>query len=206
MYTSAEKIAALLNIDEDDVAESTVTHACSLVDNTLGTSFGEVTITDELYDGSGCDSLILNNFPVSAVTKVEWEDADRVWHELDEEEFVLYADTGIIKLKLLPNSDWFSLVDYHNEAVFEEGTLNWRISYSYGDDSIPSLIELLATLFGAQLYCVQRGLTDEVSSERIGDYSIAYNSSSESTVKISKLIEQIVSNYEGGNSFDVRAI
>src|SRR5689334_20039722 len=129
-YTTAQKIADLLGVDVSEIPAAYVTYADAMVENVLGRSFNEVTVTNELYDGSGTKELVLNNYPITTVTKLEWEDENRVWHELSgtapDDEYVVYKDEGILKLKLLPGSDWFSLAD-KREATFECGTLNWRV-------------------------------------------------------------------------------
>jgi len=196
MYTSKQKVADMLHICVDEVTDEMMAYGDAMVNTVANRQFYKFTVT-ELQDGSDCDEIVLNNYPILEITKVEWEDANRVWHELTAPEYVVYKDCGTLRLKLLPNSDWWSIVDYHimgsGEAVWEQGIANWRFTYSYGFEEVPAIIEVLAALFAAQAYCLQVGHNDEISSESIGDYSVSYAKDAQVNVKIGAVIKEIVS-------------
>jgi hypothetical protein len=84
-YTSASKVADLLGISSALIKSDWLNWADAEVDSRTGKSFTEQTVSNELYDGSGIDELILKNYPITSMTKVEYlsiQTPTEVWYEL----------------------------------------------------------------------------------------------------------------------------
>ena len=61
------------------------------------------------------------------------------------------------------------------DEVFAKGTQNILITGKFGYSVIPKLVEELATLIVIRIMREKSlGMTDEITEERIGDYSVKY--------------------------------
>jgi hypothetical protein len=188
MYTTKIKISNLLGIDVAAIKDEWLVWSDIQVDKMTGKTFTEVIVTDKKYDGPGGDELVLNEYPITEVTKIYYltqYQPTEIWYELDAQYYRLYSDEGIIKL----TPDLSGLCDI---AEFEEGVQNFKISYKYGYTTVPSIIEFLASLYAAQMYQLSTyGASGTISSEKIGDYSVSYSSDG-NEVKTSDLIKDIL--------------
>jgi len=200
-YTSKTKVAYLLDIDEAVIQDEWMEWAEAELEEKTQKSFKEITVTNKRYDGSGSDELILDEYPITSITKIEYlyqYQPTEVWLELASTYYRLYTRTGIVKM----TPDLSGLTDI---SEFEEGVQNIRMTYKYGYTAIPKLVELLATLLTAQKYQIYLDQTDGViSSEKIGDYSVSY-ATGNAEVKISDLIENIVNQIKK-TTFECRAL
>jgi len=188
-YTTAQKVADLIGATVGDIKADWLDWADAQLELRTGKKFSEVTVTGELYDGSGKNELILDYYPVTSITKVEYlveQTPIEVWAELSSVYYRLYAKEGIIKLV----EDLTGLCDI---STFERGVQNWKITYKYGATAVPKIVELLASLLVAELYYKSTGESATLASEKIGDYSISYNTGEETVTSIPKLIDMIVS-------------
>ena len=185
-YTTAQKVASLINISATAILSDWIEWAQGLIELRTGIKYEEIAVQDELYDGSGNEELILKNFPITEVTKVEYfdEDNSEEWEELDSDYYKVYLDEGRIKF-YDPDGDILDV------TCFEEGMQNWRINYKHGYTTTPTEIELLATLIVADLYYKSVNHPSVVSSEHIGDYSVGYDN--KSSIPIPEIIEKIFS-------------
>lgn len=68
---------------------------------------------EEYYDGDGSIEIVLNKYPVTAITEIKVDDI-----ALDASDYALYASTGIIKLK--------------NGGAFYSGIQNVYVKYKSG--------------------------------------------------------------------------
>ncbi len=193
-YTTASKVAELLNVDVALIKSSWLTWADAEVESRTGKKFTEVTVTNKLYDGPGDDTLILDEYPITSITKIEYlqqQTPTEVWVELSSVYYRLYADKGYVRLV----QDLSGLTDINE---FEEGVQNIRVTYKYGYSTIPSIVELLASLLVAELY--MKSTDGGISSEKIGDYSISYGGSDVDVTNIKDLITKIIDDIKVGKS------
>jgi len=202
LYTTKTKVAYLLNISEELIQDEWLEWAEAEVEEKTQKIFHEIVVTNKLYDGPGSDELILDEYPITTVTKVEYltqYQPTEVWEELDDAYYRLYTKNGIIKLT--PDLSGLSDID-----EFEEGVQNIRISYKYGYTIVPKLVEFLATLLTAQKYQIYTtGGSGTISSEKIGDYSVSYDTAGDGEVKIADIIKDIVSQIKKTN-FECRTV
>lgn len=94
------------------------------------------TYTDELYDGSGDECLVLRNFPITAATTIkEYQGLDsnnaETWYTLvqgtDYDRKLLDAEAFAIRM---------------DGYTFAKGDLNYKITYTAGYTSIPDDIQM----------------------------------------------------------------
>ena len=201
MYTTNGKVANLLGLADETVIKSDwIEWAEAELELRVGKSFDETIVTNEVYDGSGIDEMILNKYPITGVSKVEYLTAYHpieVWEELSSIYYRLYAKEGIVKL--VPD-----LSGCTDISSFGVGVQNWRFNYKYGYTSVPKEVELLASLLVVELYYKSTGQSDTISKEKIGDYSSEYGSE-DNTTSISDLIDVIIQNIKKGK-FTVKVI
>jgi len=187
-YTSKELVANMLGISEDLIQTEWLDWATAQVDLRTHQTFGNFIVV-ERYDGTDLDFLLLDNSPVLNVTKIEYleDNMTDTWLELEAKYYVLYRNENRIRLV----EDLSGVTEI---SCFEEGVQNWRVTYEHGHSEVPDEVELLATLFVVELYNIKTmGVSGTVSSEKIGDYSISYNSSASIPVKelITNIIESL---------------
>lgn len=142
--------------------------ACDYVERLTGRRFGTVAYV-EYYDGID-DGIVLNQYPVKEVTKVEFlNDDGTVAAEYTsstsptlEEKFYLSASTG-----LLSNRD---------RSRLPTGLGNIRVSYKAGDVP-PTATEAALQIMIKIVNAAETG--GDVKMERIGDYAVEYMSARE---------------------------
>jgi len=184
-YTSKELVANILGISEDLIQTEWLDWATAQVDLKTHQTFGNFTVV-ERYDGTDLDFLLLDNSPVVSVTKIEYleDDTTDTWIELDDKYYVLYRNENRIRLV----EDLSGVTEI---SCFEIGVQNWRVTYEYGHSEVPAEVELLASLMVVELYNIKTtGVSGTVSSEKIGDYSISYNSSA--SIPVKDLIKELI--------------
>lgn len=202
MYTTKENVVSLIGkSDPNIILDDWMDWADAEVESRTGKLYKEIEVSDEKYDGSGNDELLLNEYPIIEVIKVEYlyqYQPAEIWTELDSKYYRLYEDEGVLKL----TPDLSGLSDINE---FEEGVQNWRIGYKYGTVDVPKIVELLATLLVAELYykSVTGGESSgTVKSEKIGDYAISYDVTGEEKVtNIPKLIAEIVEKIKQSDTY-----
>jgi hypothetical protein len=200
-YTTKTKVAYLLGVEESVIQDEWLEWAEEELEERTQKVFREITVTNKRYDGTGSDELILDEYPITAITKIEYlyqYQPTEVWLELASTYYRLYTKNGIIKL----TPDLSGLTDID---AFEEGVQNIRITYKYGYTVVPKIVELLATLLTAQKYQIYLDQVDgTISSERIGDYSVNF-AVGNAEVKISDLIDKLVDQIKK-TKFECRAL
>ena len=111
---------------------------------------------EELYDGTGTNFLVLNQFPVTAVTKIEEYDGldsdnEEVWKELivgDDYSRKIIKD----EVKL-----------YLDGRTFCEGIQNYRITYTAGYTTVPAEIQMVCKKLFKLYYEDYQGRLGKVS-------------------------------------------
>jgi len=200
-YTTKTKVAYLLGVEESVIQDEWIQWSEEELEERTQKAFREITVTNKCYDGSGSDELILDEYPITEVTKIEYlyqYQPTEIWYLLAAQYYKLYTKNGIVKL----TPDLSGLTDID---AFEEGVQNIRITYKYGYTVVPKIVELLATLLTAQKYQIYLDQVDgTISSERIGDYSVNF-AVGNAEVKISDLIDKLVDQIKK-TKFECRAL
>ncbi len=183
-YTNKTLVSQLIGVAESSVLDDWLDWATAQVDTLTERTWCDKTVV-ERYDGTDTDELYLDNVPVISITKLEYlqDGATDTWLEFDMDYIVLYKDEGRIKMAEDVNAQ--ETTDFHS------GVQNWRVTYTYGAEDIPDEVRLLATLLVVKLYNINStGGAGTVASERIGAYSIAYDT--KAVVPVDDIIDKLV--------------
>lgn len=115
----------------------------------------------EIYSGDGGRFLYLKNYPISAVTKIEYRNGPNSnpnWQELSSDDYYLIDSRSIAK-----------------DSKFIEGFNNYRVTYSAGYEELPAellqvAIEMIAKKFNGRK-------SDGISDESAESASITWSRS-----------------------------
>lgn len=119
---------------EDEFIEQAQYEVESKVKNFLNRDL-EISDYVELYDGNGDDELVLNQFPINSVSKIERyngldSDNDEIWYELEQ---------GYDYQRLIIDRNKVMIIV--EGSVFPEEEQNIRITYNAGYETIPYEIQ-----------------------------------------------------------------
>jgi len=192
-YTSEEKVEQLLgqNFDNDTTPNSEaittfIVWADSYINSYTGKSWTSAgcSVTEE-YESIGerdflsgdawvgSQSLFLDNYPISEVTKLDWNtssDDDPEWEEKTEDtDFIVKTKTG--------------------EIDFVNGRPNpikraVKVEYVYGSKSVPNSVVELSTVLVSIMALVTKGSSanaEDLGSIALGDLHVDYGGTSNST-------------------------
>lgn len=120
----------------------------------------------DTYDGDGGVEMDLDQFPVVSVSSVVIIESDGTEVSIDGTEFRVRADTGTIRYK--PDST----ADY---TYFPTGFQNVKITYTAGFEDVPADVKRACLLLAEALYATSENDVS-VKSEKLGVYSVTYNS------------------------------
>ena len=165
-YTSKTKISVLTGVAESAIKDEWLSWADSEIEAATGESYFAAVSETQKVDGPGGGTLILPKYPIITITKIV---CDGVEITPITDSFAIYNDEGIIKVLEGINLDYLGL-----DEVFAKGTQNILVTGTFGYDAIPKIVEELATLIVIRIMRENNLVNKEISSERIGDYSLNY--------------------------------
>ena len=192
-YTTKAKIAALTGVAEASIEADWLNWADDEIETATGESFFAAVSEVLKIDGPGGNTLMLPKYPILTITKincdgVEWTGADIT------NSFAIYNEEGMIKVREGINYDNVDL-----DEVFAKGTQNIEITGTFGYASVPALVEELATLIVIRIMREKSlGMTDEITEERIGDYSVKYR---ENKYDLIQTIEELFAQIAGDDAY-----
>ena len=197
-YTSKTKIEDYLLKTIDATFETQIEDWIAAAENFINQYTSRVFIADaeasaRLYDGDNSVSLLIddcvevtkvevgNDDYGNSFTEVESSGADRYFLEP-----VNYSarELPIRKITL-------------RARVWVEGKQNNRITAKWGySESVPSDIEFVATVLVAGICNQQIGGGDQITQEKIGNYSVSYSSNDTDSIADFKRAMQILDSYK----------
>lgn len=127
------------NSDNDDILDTIIAYTGALISGYCNQSI-ELTDRTVTVDGDGCKTIMLYNFPVSAITSVRYRITPvDSWITLaNGSDYVPTYQNGIAQI-------------YFPERCIK-GFSNYEITYSYGYSSIPFDIQLTAIEIATLIY------------------------------------------------------
>lgn len=192
-YTTKAKIAALTGIAEADIQSDWLNWADDEIETATGETFFAAVSEVLKIDGPGSGTLILPKYPILTITKIECDGVEWTGSEITDT-FAIYNDEGMIKVREGLNLDNVGL-----DEVFAKGTQNIEITGTFGYAAVPALIEELATLIVIRIMREKSlGMTDEITEERIGDYSVKYR---ENKYDLIQTIEDLFAQIAGDDAY-----
>ena len=173
-YTDKNTISNYLNITIDSSMDSQITAWIAAIqawiDKYTGTSFESSSDTYRLYDGSGTDTLMTDDFQKDTLTKIELLDLDGDVDETndDTDEWWTYPENIGYRNKIVLNADNASF------TVFTKGHQNIKVYATFSQSAtVPADIKHAATMLTAGI--IQKSMSGEgVKSERLGAYEITF--------------------------------
>jgi hypothetical protein len=158
-----------------DAVSADVRRSCG---RDLTNGFNSGTFT-EYFDGTGEETIQLSEWPVTSITSVTRRYADASTETLSASTYRVDLATGVLSRidavrSRFPVSTFGTVeTDFGAEPQFESGFQNFTVVYVGGYSTIPSDLKMACY----QLCDLARGsigMNGNVSSERIGDYSVTY--------------------------------
>lgn len=160
---------------DDTLIERLIDVATDTIESFCGRRFKKTTYTDELYDGTGGDSLVLKQYPVvagQAFTLNERAGSDNVsnFSTLSSNIYFVKNDRGIVQF---------------SSGIFLPYPQRYKITYTAGydfDNTTPGATAESVGLGDLEEACWQlvgnaysdRKHNDAVASESIGNYSVSF--------------------------------
>lgn len=151
--------------------------AKAAVDTLAGRDFGYHPEDEVCVDGSGRASVVLGSYgisPVQTVTRVVVDGA-----EIPRDKYVTYGAEGTIRLKS----------DSAPGGVFPVGNQNVCVTLDWGYPQPPADIALAeAKLVAAEVLAAAAGEHGAVTSVRLGDYSVSYDTDGENAGVVARWV------------------
>lgn len=157
--TSLASLRRYLQVDSTDVSDDhtfneLVMQVSKFIEGYCERSFISQSYT-EYYNGNGSSELVLNHYPVTAITSC-YDDTDRAWG----------ADTAIPTTDLQISDRVPGLIIYDGGTFFDTMNLfkyaveNIKITYTAGYAVIPQDLEMAANMLCAYHYVLLKGSTN----------------------------------------------
>jgi len=157
-----------------NVLERIIDSVTEFVENYCKRRFKQTAYTNELYDGTGSDTIILQNYPVSSTESFTLQirtssGNENEWESVDSEDYFINFSAGIVRAA--------------HGLKFLTGTYRYRVSYTAGYGFDNSSTFLAQTEAGDVEYVTwkliaaawnRRKSEPGIKSESIGDYSVTY--------------------------------
>lgn len=152
--------------------ESIINAVTDYIENYCGRRFKLTTYTNQVYDGTGSDVLLLENYPITTFTSLAVRSSlnnENTWESIDSDQYFVYTTEGYIK--------------FIKGRVFSKEHQFYRCTYSAGFDFDTSNKTLESVGLGDLEYAVwkmatqaynQRKGDSNIQSERLGDYSVTF--------------------------------
>lgn len=174
----------------DTLLERIINTTTDYIENYCDRRFQLTTYTNEVYDGTNYPEILLDNYPIVTFTTLENRDSVNnvnSWSAIDSENYFVKYDEGIIVLA---------------EDKFENLAQYYRVTYSAGfaidvTNVVPVTLEAVfhtdleyaCWKIGGKFYN-QRKLSDNISSERIGEYAVTFRKELALDPEIQQILEQ----------------
>lgn len=163
--TTVADVKETLGIDSGDSSKNNliirkINQATEIIERYTGRRFKATTYTDEEYDASGTDQLVLRQRPINSITSVSARDSatnDNDWEAIDTEFYFTDSKAGIV------------------EGVFNYsgGWNRYKVTYNAGYTTIPSDLAEAAVALAA--YLVENNVSGTaVKRKTEGQRSIEY--------------------------------
>lgn len=195
--TTVQRVADFLglgtivaNSTEETVLINLINQLTEFIENYISARIHKTTYTQELYDGSGTDTLLLRQFPVVASPAVAIEVRTSAineddWQTEDTENYYVESANGIVHM--IPG------------RVFIKGYQKYRVTYTAGYD-YDNTTTFLSDTEGADLEYVawkmvatawnQRKGSLGIQSESIGDYRVVYAKTAFESPEIKEVLDK----------------
>lgn len=149
-----------------------INQATEYIENYTHRLMKEATRTEEVYDGTGGESIVLRNFPVTAFTKLEYNgsgDGSEDWVEFDSTDYYWETDGRLILV-----GGKFSKKPKGYRATYTAG---YKIDFDNEANTVlhtlPAGLEMACLRLISALFNSRRAAG--IQSETLGDQSVTYS-------------------------------
>lgn len=153
------------DVTTDDGALIAVDSACEVVRTLTEQDFSQVTDTVKL-DGSGTDTVLLPQLPVSAAGTVVVNGGT-----LESDDYTVTAGGHLIRTGGTATWSAWSQTGYAC-AYWPKGRQNIEVTYDHGEDTVPSDVRMVALMIAHRLV-TQGGATSETVGPVTKRYAVA---------------------------------
>lgn len=205
--TSVQRQKDFLGISNDvydTILERLINSVTEFIERYCDRRFKQTTYTNQVYDGTGTDELLLKNYPVTTFTSLEKRDSadnQSSFSTVDSQNYFIKLTEGIIVYVGGIELDWKSNVYWETGGYFVKLPQHYRATYIAGYDfNVATGTYLEDVGLGDLEYAVwklvaktfnQRKGTDDIQSESIGEYSVTYRKE----LMYDEELQQILNNY-----------
>lgn len=163
--TTVADVKELLDIPSSDTSKDNliirkINQATIMIERYTGRRFALTTYTDEEYNSTGTDQLVLRQRPIVSISSISSRDTslnEADWDALDTEIFFQDNDSGIVRLLFSTFGRWN----------------RYKVTYSAGYTTIPEDIAEAAAMLAA--YLLENGTSGTaVKSKSEGQRRIEY--------------------------------
>jgi hypothetical protein len=177
--------AGINDNSQDTLIERLINAVTEFVEQYTSRSFLLTNYSNELYDGSGTDKLVLKQAPISAVTLSRRDSASNLsnFSVIEAENYFIKSTSGILQ------SIGFEFIRL---------PLHYRVSYTAGYDYDQSTKTLESVGLGDLEYAVwkliqgaiyNRKDNPTVQSETIGNYSVTFRKEAQMNAEIKTILD-----------------
>jgi len=126
----------------------------------------------EKYEGTDTTELVLNNYPVNSITGVEYVLDGQVYQLLDDYEYDLDEEAGI-----LYKDDGWTLHGYSKNFMSDRIDFprrHIRVTYNGGYTNVPIDLKLVCMQYVSDIYIIDTKKKPELKSYKIDDISYEF--------------------------------
>lgn len=190
-----------LSATDNTVLDMIIDSATDFIEHYCQRRFLETAYTNELYDGTNTDELLLKQYPINSSETFTLQERttglnDSNWSTVNSSYYFIDYEDGIIKL---PKGSSWRYEAISDGSKFNRLVQGWRVTYTAGFDfdnaaTFPSDVgladlEYAVWRLGALIWNRRRG-DPGVSSESIGDYSVSYTKAVMETEEIKSILDK----------------
>ena len=140
--------------------EANISDAEAEIDEMTNTTYQPTTVT-EIYDGTGDDTLYLNNYPIISLDSLTINNTSITTSYVS----VYTGIEGAGRIKLKSTAEKTAFDDSDDQLI--------EVTYTYGFNSVPNIVKRATANIAARLTLAQQvgGTYDDLSSFTIGEFS-----------------------------------
>ena len=178
--------------EDDTLIETIINIVSDLVERYCDRRFLQTTYTDEYYDGTGSNRMLLKQYPVDSATTVVIDERSGdfnsdSWNSLDSDLFHVDLITGLIEL-----------IGARFAEVPRKYRIDYKAGYAFKNNAAPLVtleaveigdLELAVWMLVNNIYQSAKSQTG-IKSESIGNYSVSYADEKIMTVEIKLILNK----------------
>jgi len=203
-----KEFMGITSSDYDTILTSLINSTTDFIERYCDRRFISTVYTNEVYDGTGSSQLLLKQFPVTTFTSLQKRDTTKnesSWTTLESEDYFVKLTEGIIIISSNIYDGWTNTVYYtpnfsrypqYYRATYTAGLAFDAVTGTYLEDVGAGDLEYAMWKLTTTAFNQRKG-SDDVASERIGEYSVTYRKE----VSMDTELQQILSFYRRPPSF-----